>query len=375
MLPTPIPTHTLLSCGSRPKHGYLPCAAGLILLLLVWLRLAGRLPADAQDKKPGDFPRAWHDGSGGTQSHRGEAWFFFPYDHIKRQKDDISGEWTSGNAAEDRLMITAQGPPGRFDLLCITGGGNGDCDPTNKGKKGGAWHAATLVVRQDGFVSIEYDNTVQTNGTFNPTFFKVTWHDGSSWRRVGRCGCSCHPRSDTGCNKMVCSGGALSDEWERQIIVDKPWIVYVHGGTYNPQYHSLYNRFNPSFHCITPTFLIDYPVPTRRLSVLQQYQRWLRLPLVPCGQGCRYGRSCCGLSVCFAVSRRYTRHSASMSVAHSERSFGYLSLRRLIRWHDRCRDSALDCASSFGQQFVERQHLGCGDVLRVVGLYCILPDV
>jgi hypothetical protein len=67
-------------------------------------------------------------------------------------------------------MITAQGP-GRFELLCVTGGTNGD-------------------------------NTLQSNGTLNPTFFKVTWHDGSTWRRVGKCGCACHPPSDTGCNQM-----------------------------------------------------------------------------------------------------------------------------------------------------------------------------
>ena len=161
-----------------------------------------RLPANAQGKRPGEFPRAWHDGSGGgQQSHRGNAWFFFPYDHVRRKPGDISGEWTSGNAAEDRFMITAQGP-GRFELLCVTGGTNGDCDPSSKGKKGGPWHAATLTVGKNGFVSIQFDNTLQSNGTLNPTFFKVTWHDGSTWRRVGKCGCACHPPSDTGCNQM-----------------------------------------------------------------------------------------------------------------------------------------------------------------------------
>ena len=140
-------------------------------------------------------------------------------------------------------MITAQGSPGRYYLLCITGGTNGDCDPTNKGKKGGPWHAASLLVNeQDGFVSIEYDNMLRSNGTFNPTFFKVVWHDGSSWRRVGRCGCSCHPPSDTGCNKMVCSGGSLTAAWEQQIIRDKPWIVFVHGGDFR-----YYNNINGGY--------------------------------------------------------------------------------------------------------------------------------
>jgi hypothetical protein len=200
-----------------------------------------RLPANVQGKRPGDFPRAWHDKSGGKQSHRGDAWFFFPYHHINRQKGDISGEWTSGNAANDRFMITAQGSAGRYDLLCITGGKNGDCDPMNAGKKGGLWHAATLVVSKDGFVSIEYDNAMRSNGTFNPTFFKVVWHDGSSWRRVGRCGCACHPPSDTDCNRMVCSGGSLTEQWEQQIIRDKPWVVYVHGGDF--RYYRLVSHF------------------------------------------------------------------------------------------------------------------------------------
>ena len=193
------------------------------------------LPALEQGKAPGAFPRHWRDGS---NKKRGDAWFFFPAAHVARKPGDISGEWTSGGQAQDRFQITAQGP-GRFELLCITGGPGSDCDPANKGKKGGAWHSATMAVEPSGFVVVQYDNTNAMNGTFNPSFFKVTWSDGSVWRRVGKCGCHCQPRSDTACNQMRCSGPTLTPEFEQLIIKDKPWIVYVHGGDF--RYYSAIN--------------------------------------------------------------------------------------------------------------------------------------
>ena len=191
----------------------------------------------------GGFPRSWHDGSGnGRNAHRGDAWFFFPsHDKHgpKKPHGDISGEWTTGNQAQDRFMITAEGA-GKFSLLCITGGTGSDCDPTTPGKKGGPWHSATLTVNpKTAFVTIQYDNTLHGNGTFNPSFFKVTWADGSTWRRVGKCGCACHPPTDTGCNQMKCSGASLSDAMADMIIKDAPWIVYIHGGDFR-----YYNAIN-----------------------------------------------------------------------------------------------------------------------------------
>jgi monoterpene epsilon-lactone hydrolase len=53
-------------------------------------------------------------------------------------------------------------------------------------------------------------------------------------------GALCAVRCAVACRR--CSGGSLTDEWEQQIIKDKPWIVYVHGGDFR-----YYNNINGGY--------------------------------------------------------------------------------------------------------------------------------